>query len=145
MRSSRLAGLTLGAVLVGAAGAAVLPTVPCSPAALARAEARIESQCDCAGATRHPQYARCAVRAIRSAVRGGTLARACRPALVRAAVRSTCGRAGAVTCCRTTLAGTTGCRVKRTAGGCTAHQPAKACVATHRTCADACTATGCAP
>src|SRR5437867_825051 len=75
-------------------------------------------------------------------VAGGQLPVACRANVERCASRSTCGRAGHVTCCRTSATGSTTCAIKRSAS-CRAPRGGRACVGTEASCCDACGASGC--
>ena len=75
--------------------------------------------CDCAGATNHGQYVKCAAK-------------------------STCGKPGFVTCCRTKANGSTKCSTKSSADRCKDPKGGSSCVGTFASCCDACTATGCA-
>ena len=79
-----------------------------------------------------------------AAVREGGMARGCRKLARSAAVHSTCGKPGAVTCCRTKESGATSCSVKRQPESCRAPRGGSACVASATSCADACSDTGCA-
>ena len=72
-----------------------------------RAEAA--SACDCASATHHGAYVSCVARMAKLAVKTGALDKQCRGGVVRCARRSTCGKPGAVTCCRTHKNGVTKC------------------------------------
>src|SRR5205823_6842055 len=60
------------------------------------------------------------------------------------AARSTCGKPGSVTCCRTNTAGRTKCAVKKDGQHCSPPTDGTACVGSYATCCDACTETGCA-
>jgi hypothetical protein len=63
----------------------------------------------------------------------------------RCAARSTCGKPGFVTCCRTSAGGVTRCSTKRDAERCVAPAGGSACVGSVSSCCDACTDGGCAP
>src|SRR5262249_52049613 len=67
------------------------------------------SACDCANATHHGAYVSCVARMAKFAVKSGLLAKECRGGVVRCAKRSTCGRQGMVSCCRTHKNGVTRC------------------------------------
>jgi hypothetical protein len=59
------------------------------------------------------------------------------------AARSTCGKPGFVTCCRTTAKGVTKCSIKHGAAKCTAPKHGGATVGTHASCCDACSGSTC--
>jgi len=145
MRRRRLAGL-LGLLLQLAATRAVLAQ-PCDPmnadaAAIAAARAAADAACDCnRPGQNHGEYVRCTM----AAIDGSGLRRECRGALKRCYARSTCGRAGFVTCCRTRASGVTSCTIKPDAAHCTAPQGGSACAGAYATCCDACTSMGCTP
>jgi hypothetical protein len=65
---------------------------------VAAARAAVASQCDCAGAPDHATHVRCAGSVADASVADGRLAASCRKEVVRCASKSTCGRAGRVTC-----------------------------------------------
>ena len=100
--------------------------------------ARIDAQCDCGVAT-HGEYVRCVARAAKTAAVSKTLART----IMKCAAKSTCGRSGFVTCCRTNKNGVTKCSIKDGAAQCKAPKHGSARVGTHASCCDACAATGC--
>jgi hypothetical protein len=86
------AGMTLA--VAGTAGAR------CDDPALAEAvRAQIATRCSCTDATNHGQYVSCVRAEVRQAVADG-LPTNCKGAVTRCAARSTCGKAGFVTCCR---------------------------------------------
>src|SRR5262245_23676025 len=110
MKPDGTAGVSSLAVLMvflraGAAVASCDPGTDPDRSDIANARAAVAEHCDCASASRHRDYVRCA-----EAVAGGVLVNAdCRPAVRACARRSTCGRVGAVSCCRTTAKGVTTC------------------------------------
>lgn len=108
------------------------------------ARAAVESVCPCVSATGHNAYVRCARKATADLVRQGDLPRDCQRAVLGCISGSTCGRATAVTCCRTTRAGVTRCSIKRKAASCSAPRGGTACVGSFPSCCDACTTGGCA-
>jgi hypothetical protein len=112
--------------------------------AFSRTRAQVESQCPCASQATHAAYVKCAVGAAKAAVRAGTLPRTCQGAIKQCAARSTCGRAGAVTCCRTTAKGTEKCAIKSGASACKAPKRGTACVGSAATCCDSCSPGACA-
>jgi hypothetical protein len=58
-------------------------------------------------------------------------------------MRSTCGKPGYVTCCRTRSSGKTSCSIKRSAARCVAPHGGTVCVGSVPSCCDACGAGGC--
>ena len=111
---------------------------------IAAARARVAATCDCAGAPSHGTYVRCAADVADAAVAANQLAASCRKEVVRCASRSTCGRPGSVTCCRSDAAGRTTCDIKRDAAACRPRRGGTACLGTATSCCDACTAPACA-
>ena len=117
----------------------------CPDAAQATAiEMAIETQCHCASAPDHGSYVRCATQVAKSALKSGTLSKQCKLAAVDCAGRSTCGKHGFVTCCRTTPRGRTTCSIKRDAAHCKAPKQGTACAGQRASCCDACGPDGCA-
>jgi hypothetical protein len=102
-----------------------------------QARAEIAATCDCAGATRHGDYVRCVSTVLKRRVKAGELLRECARVIRRCEARSTCGRAGTVTCCRTSRNGTL-CSVKRDAASCTAPHGGEAHLGNTPSCCDAC-------
>src|SRR5438093_867840 len=68
---------------------------------LASVRATAAAQCDCASARSHGSYVSCVRQAVDAAVGSGSLRAACRDDVTKCASKSTCGREGSVTCCRT--------------------------------------------
>ena len=108
---------------------------------VAAARAAIAANCDCDGAANHGTYVRCASDQAKATL----VNRSCRGTVVRCAAKSTCGKPGFVTCCRTKASGETKCTTKSSAARCRAPKGGSACVGNVSSCCDACTATGCAP
>jgi hypothetical protein len=101
-------------LLVSGSARAAQPFAQASPAdraLIAAARAAVESRCDCAAAGRHAAYMRCVVQAAKLQVVTERLSKKQLHEVMRCAARSTCGRAGAVTCCRTNRRGRTRCAV----------------------------------
>src|SRR5262249_26101390 len=94
--------------------------------------------CDCAGSASHRVYVRCAVDEANAVL----VNKGCAGVVKRCAAKSTCGRPGFVTCCRTRRSGTTSCSVKESAARCVAPSGGTACVGSAPSCCDACGA-GC--
>ena len=105
---------------------------------VAAARAAVAANCDCAGPS-HGQYVRCAAEQARNTLVNPQ----CRGAVVKCAAKSTCGKAGFVTCCRTNSAGVTKCSIKASATKCTAPKGGSACVGNFPSCCDACATGGC--
>jgi hypothetical protein len=117
----------------------------CDPAGadaadVAAARAAVAANCDCATAANHGSYVSCASAQAKSVL----VNKSCRGSVVKCAARSTCGKPGFVTCCRTSSKGKTTCSTKRSASSCSAPKGGSACVGVHASCCDACTTDGCA-
>ncbi len=110
------------------------------------ARSNADSECGgCAAATNHGQYVSCVAGKVK-AMDSTALPPQCRGAVVRCAARSTCGKPGFVTCCRTRADGRTKCSTKNGDEHCVAPSGGSACVSVgNPSCCDACTDTGCAP
>jgi hypothetical protein len=106
---------------------------------IATARAAVAANCDCAGATNHGQYVKCATEQAKMTL----VNQSCHGAVVKCAAKSTCGKPGFVTCCRTTSKGTTKCSTKSGADRCKPPKGGAACASTFASCCDACSATGC--
>jgi hypothetical protein len=111
--------------------------------AVPRARAVADRQCVCEDAATRGQYVRCVTAVAQAEVAAGRLPAACRTKLVACAGRSTCGRAGAVTCWRTTAAGARQCSIKRWPQQCRAPRGGSATVGTQRRCCDPFSVSGC--
>lgn len=109
LRGLRIA-LALGGLLVTTPVAAARPDKPDCTASLAAVQASVALSCDCATATNHGQYVRCAGKVVKGLVADSSLDRRCKGAMVRVFAKSSCGKTDAVTCCVVT-----GCKVKKTA------------------------------
>src|SRR5881296_212949 len=94
-------------------------------AAVAAARTAVDGACNCnqPGQT-HGQYVSCAS----STINASPLRPECRGTVRRCYARSTCGKPGFVTCCRTTVGGTTKCSVKRDAAHCRPPAGGSSCV-----------------
>jgi hypothetical protein len=108
--------------------------------AIAAARAAIDAACDCDGST-HAAYGKCATRTLAARVKGGLLSPACRREVLDCARHSTCGRVGAVACCRAMSNGRSGF-IARSAAMCFEHRPA-GCVGPGRSVCDACNTQAC--
>ncbi len=129
-------GLT---AIAGQAGAGCDPATPADAADIAAARAAVAASCPCDDATSHGEYVRCAAEQASAALQNPS----CLRVVKRCAARSTCGRPGAVTCCRTSASGTVSCAVKHEAAKCRARQGGTACVGGLASCCDACGPGGC--
>lgn len=122
----------------------VLSHAACDPTGadagdVAAARAAIDAACDCAAAVNPGTYKRCAKTAARAALAN----QGCLRVVSRCAAKSTCGRPGAVTCCRTKPNGEVQGAVVRSAELCRAPRGGSACVGTKASVCDACDASGC--
>ena len=72
----------------------------------------------------------------------GTLRAVCKAQVMQCASRSTCGRPGWVTCCRTDVRLRSSCSTKRNASRCRPPSAGRACVGTTVSCCDACNPDG---
>src|SRR5881628_406531 len=75
---------------------------------IANARAAVAANCDCAGATTHGAYVSCAAQQANATLQNPS----CRGAVERCAAKSTCGKPGFVTCCRTSASGRKRCSIK---------------------------------
>jgi hypothetical protein len=107
---------------------------------IAAAREAIAANCDCATAENHGAYVSCVAAQVKATVGNPS----CRGGLKKCAARSTCGKPGFVTCCRTKASGRTKCSTKSSADRCTAPRGGSACVGNFASCCDACTDGGCA-
>ena len=113
-------------------------------AAVDAARDAIASACPCDAAASRRDHVHCASEVLAALVAAGDLKPSCRGPVRACAVRSTCGRPGAVACCRTSRSGTVRCRIERDASRCRAPRGGAACVSDSASCCDACDAGGCA-
>jgi hypothetical protein len=131
-------------VVVAERGYAACGDAPGDAAAVAAARAQVEADCPCGGFPNHGQYVRCAAGVAKARADADLLPKSCKGAVVKCAAKSTCGKPGFVTCCRTSASGVTKCSTKKDASKCTAPKNGSACVSSFSSCCDACTETGCA-
>lgn len=150
---SRITMLTLGAAALLLAARDVRAACD-DPGAVAATRAAADAQCElegngCTSATNHGQYVACVAQKTNAAVLAGTLPKECKGAVKKCAAKSTCGKAGFVTCCRHkpksdgTIA--TKCTIKRDAAHCLPPKGGTACPGTHASCCDACPGDSCSP
>jgi hypothetical protein len=107
------------------------------------ARIRIDGECDCGGASNHGAYVQCVAHAVKTSVKAGTLPKTFSGGVKRCAAKSTCGKSGFVTCCRTTARGVTRCSIKHGAAKCKAPKGGTAHVGNHASCCDACATSPC--
>ncbi len=134
--------LVLAALVAPTRAVARCGTDPGDAAALAAVRALADQQCDCQSAVSQKVYRRCVSAVADLAVAQGQLSASCRSAVKRCAAKSTCGRPGAVACCRTKASGRTKCNVKRSAAACVAPRGGSACTGQRASCCDACLESG---
>ena len=140
-------GILVVAIWLGAphSAAARCGDVASDAAQIAVVRAQIAGTCSCETAPAPSTYAACANGVIGRAITvDGSLRAECRSAVRACVRRSTCGRPGAVTCCRPRRDGSVRCRIKRDAAKCPAVPPGT-CVGNYTSCCDACANGGCVP
>src|SRR5437899_98633 len=135
---SRLVLAALGALLIsaGPGQATCDPSTDPDKSDIANARAAVAANCDCAGAATHGAYVSCAAQQADATLQNPS----CRGKVVRCAAKSTCGRPGAVTCCRQGDSCESRCSIKMDAAHCTALPHGR--VGTCTSCCDACTTSG---
>jgi hypothetical protein len=79
-------------------------------AAVAATRAAADALCPCGTFRSHKAYIHCVAQVAKAAVLSGDLPKAFRAAVLGCAKKSTCGKAGFVTCCRTTSPGNSSSR-----------------------------------
>jgi hypothetical protein len=135
--ASTLVWLSLLVAIPAPAFARCDPTTEPDKSDVANARAAVAANCDCADATSRGEYVRCATQQAEAAL----LNRGCRGRVKKCASKSTCGKPGSVTCCRTNN-GESKCRTMRSAASCEAKGGT---VGTCTSCCDACPAPGTGP
>jgi hypothetical protein len=141
MRGILALSLLLASARVGLA--AKCGANPGDAAAVAAARQAVEDECNCAGSTNHGQYVKCAagVANARASADPPLLPKSCKGQVKKCAAKSTCGKAGFVTCC-ITKNNVTKCKLKKDAAACTAKGGvAGGC----SSCCDACPTPGTGP
>src|SRR2546426_6872840 len=98
----------------------------------------------CSTAKSHGEYVSCVAHQAKAAVKAGTLPKQCKGTVVKCAAKSTCGKPGFVTCCRTTKQGNPACAITPRAARCTAPKRGAACVGSVPSCCDVCAEGACA-
>src|SRR6266566_510138 len=119
------------------------------PAAVAATRAAADQACTskgmgCSTAKSHGEYVSCVAHQAKAAVKAGTLPKQCKGTVVKCAAKSTCGKPGFVTCCRTTKQGNPACAITPRAARCTAPKHGAACVGSVPSCCDVCAEGACA-
>lgn len=104
---------------------------------LADVRADVLASCECATASSHGSFLRCA-RARLALVSADRVAPACAREALKCLAHSVCGRSGAVTCCRTNSHGGRRCDVKSQAAKCIAPPGGSASLGVSENCCDAC-------
>src|SRR2546426_1681077 len=118
-------------------------------AAVAATRAAADQACTskgmgCSTAKSHGEYVSCVAHQAKAAVKAGTLPKQCKGTVVKCAAKSTCGKPGFVTCCRTTKQGNPACAITPRAARCTAPKRGAACVGSVPSCCDVCAEGACA-
>jgi hypothetical protein len=116
-------------------------------AAVAATRTAAEAACalegnGCATAASHGKYVSCIAQQTNLAVQNGTLPKSCKGAVKKCAAKSTCGKPGFVTCCRTKPksdgSSVTKCSIKKSAESCRPPKNGTACAGAQSSCCDAC-------
>src|SRR5262245_44207246 len=133
----------LGILLIVALLGRIAVAASCDPDGadaqdVASARLAVARNCPCRVAG-HKDYVRCA----RAQAEATLVNRGCRGPVTRCASRSTCGRTGYVSCCRTNSHGATRCSIKSSAAKCVPPRDGQACVGSFSSCCDACHDGGC--
>jgi len=115
---------------------------PGDNAAVAAARGQVATDCPCDSFTNHGQFVKCAAQVANDRAGSNALPKSCKGAVVKCAAKTTCGKPGFVTCCRTNSKGQTKCSTKNGASKCKAPKGGSACVGATSSCCDAC-ADGC--
>jgi hypothetical protein len=134
MRTHRF--LLATALLLAAAPLGVARAATCDAATIANLR-DATSSCDCAGAASHGAYVKCVVEAVKAAGKSSGASKVCERAVRKCAVKSTCGKAGAVACVETSATGATKCVLKKDSTACKAPKGGSACAASEPSCCDA--------
>lgn len=138
--TARVALAVLMALSVPGIGSAKCdPTTEPDRSDVAAARAAVAAVCECSDAVSHRAYVRCATAEAEAILAN----KGCVRVVKRCASKSTCGKPGYVTCCRTRSSGATSCTLKRDAARCTAPNGGSACVGAMPSCCDACADGGC--
>ena len=143
--SSSCAGLLGLILLVPGFSFAKCGDEPADSTQVANTRTRAELVCDndekgCTSAPTHRQYVGCVKGEVKAAVERASLRKACRRAVVGAAVKSTCAQPGTVTCCLPAPRLGTKCTIQDDGATCL---DKGGCVRNAVSCADACEPNGC--
>src|SRR2546422_95051 len=111
-RSFVLALVTGLVTLLARQGAATCDPTGADAADFTNARAAVAANCNCSPTSPHGVYVSCAADQAKATL----VNKNCVGAVTRCAARSTCGKPGFVTCCRTRSNGVTKCSLKRAAG-----------------------------
>jgi hypothetical protein len=117
---------------------------PGDNAAVAAARAQVATDCPCGSAANHGEHVRCAAQVANALADADALPKSCKGEVVKCAAKTTCGKPGFVTCCRTNSKGQTKCSTKKDASKCKPPKGGSVCVGATSSCCDAC-AGGCGP
>jgi len=148
MRAPHL--MIIGVAALGLTARVAVAAQCTNTTAVDAARAAAETACaaegkGCANAPNHGTYVSCISQQIND---NTSLPKECRGQAKKCAAKSTCGKAGFVTCCRTKPRsdGTTAtkCSIKRDAEHCTPPRGGTACAGTQSSCCDACLDGDCA-
>jgi hypothetical protein len=93
----KIFGFVLALTILAAASPARAERVDCDPARCA-VQAAIAAECPCEAAINHGQYVSCVAHIVRRFASDGTIPITCKGKVTRCAAKSTCGKAGFVTC-----------------------------------------------
>jgi len=132
VHSALALGLVLGSTGTASARACT------DDAAVAAARAAAETQCSCDSARNHGQYVSCVAQVANELAASGDLPNQCTGDVVHCAANSTCGKPGAITCCRVDKRGRVKCSIKSKASQCKAPNGGQACAGTAASCCDSC-------
>src|SRR5262245_18620369 len=135
--TSTLVWLSLLVALPAPAFARCDPTTEPDKSDVANARAAVEDNCSCTGVASRAEYVRCATQQAEAVL----VNRGCRGRVKKCASKSTCGKPGSVTCCRTKN-GESKCKTMRSAASCEAKGGT---VRTCTSCCDACPEPGNGP
>lgn len=145
MPRSALISLVVTLIVVSAGRAEARCDVTASATALADARAAIDAACPCGLAEKPSAYVKCAKPVIAARIENQLLDKACKGEALKHATKSTCGRPGAVVCCRVSTSGHTSHKIAKEAGKCVDTPKITTCISDFQSVPTGCTPTGCAP
>jgi hypothetical protein len=101
MRLPVILGLVVGLVSAASGPArAQCTSAKCTDLdAVQNVRALVSAACDCASASSHKQYVKCAKQVVKAAVNEGTLQKPCKGSIMKCEARSTCGKSRSSICC----------------------------------------------